>query len=142
MTIEMKREPGETDAEFEARRAAERMRQVLAAGGRIAISVDELTDEEIKTHLGEQVMLRIIVEILPGGREHLRCELARADLANVSDLSDVSDYAIVASEDVNALAQRGRWEVRGLITKHDRNQSVWSLVAKAAAWAAKEAEKI
>jgi hypothetical protein len=86
-------------------------------------------------------MLRITIDLVPGGRESAKRELARAELGNLSDLSDISDYAIVASEDVNSLAGRGRWKVRGMIARHDRNQSVWELVSKAAAWAAKEAEK-
>jgi hypothetical protein len=86
-------------------------------------------------------MLRVIVELVPGGREKLKRELARIQLGNITDLHSVSDYAIFACEDVNPVAQRGRWESRGLIAGHDRNQTVWALVAKAAAWAAAESEK-
>jgi hypothetical protein len=88
-------------------------------------------------------MLRIIVELVPGGREHLKREIARAELGNVTAAGAVlDDYVIEAKEGVNPPAQRGRWESRGLITKHDRRQTVWALVAKAAAWATKEAEKV
>lgn len=86
-------------------------------------------------------MLRITVELIPGGVGRPR-ELARAVLGNVSDLADRSDYQVAAREGDNSLCGRRAWEARGLIAGHDRNQSVWALVAKAAAWAAAEAEKI
>jgi len=76
-------------------------------------------------------MLRIIVEIVPGGVGKPR-ELARAELGNVSDLADKSDYIIRASEGVNPLAGTGAWEARGRLTGHNRNQSVWVLVSKTA----------
>lgn len=76
-------------------------------------------------------MLRIIVEIVPGGVGRPR-ELARAELGNVSDLADKSDYVIRASEGVNPLVPAPAWEARGRLTAHNRNQSVWALVAKAA----------
>jgi hypothetical protein len=62
-------------------------------------------------------------------------------LANVTGLSGLDDYAIHAAEGVNPVAVRGAWESRGLIGRHDRNQSVFALLAKGAAWAAAEAEK-
>ncbi len=86
-------------------------------------------------------MLRITIEIIPGGVGRPR-ELAQALLGNVSDLADRSNYQIAAREDDNKLAGRRAWEARGLINDHDRNQSVWALAAKAAAWAAAEAEKV
>ena len=86
-------------------------------------------------------MLKITVELIPGGvgRPH---ELARAVLGNVSDLADRSDYQIAAREGDNPLCWRRAWEARGLIAGHDRNQTIWALVAKAAVWAAAEAGKI
>jgi hypothetical protein len=85
-------------------------------------------------------MLRIIVELVPGGvgRPH---ELARAELGNVSGLADRSNYVIVAREGANPVADTPPWESRGLISGHDRRSSVWSLVSKAAAWTSAEAEK-
>ena len=85
-------------------------------------------------------MLLIKIEIVPGGWGRPR-ELARAVLGNLSSLADVSDYEISAREGDNPLAGRGLWWAKGTIEGHDRNQTVWALVAKAAAWAAAEAEK-
>ncbi|MDB5582680.1 MAG: hypothetical protein JWR80_7856 [Bradyrhizobium sp.] len=86
-------------------------------------------------------MLRILVQLVPGGDEDLVREVARAELANISDLARISDYAIIATEGVNRLAALPAWSKRGLITKHDRRQSVWKLVERAAEWAARQAEE-
>jgi hypothetical protein len=86
-------------------------------------------------------MLRILVQLVPGGDEGRLRELARAELANISGLARVSDYAISASEGTNRLATTPAWSRRGLIARHDRRQSVWRLVARAAEWAATQAEQ-
>jgi hypothetical protein len=86
-------------------------------------------------------MLRVIVELVPGGREAHKREIASMTLANVTAQAGLDDYAIHAAEGVNAVAQREAWETRGLIAGHDRQQTVWALIAKAAAWASLEAEK-
>jgi hypothetical protein len=86
-------------------------------------------------------MLVIKVELWPGGDEQFKSVLARAGIGNVSNLADVSDYEVVANETENRLAGTPAWKSRGLLPQHDRRQSVWTLVAKAAAWAASEAEK-
>jgi hypothetical protein len=85
-------------------------------------------------------MLRIVIELVPGGIGEPR-ELARIVLGNQSSLADRSDYSIAAREADNSLASRGAWESRGWIANHDRNQTVFALVERAAAWAKSEAEK-
>jgi hypothetical protein len=87
-------------------------------------------------------MLRVIVELVPGGDESRKRELARADIGNISHLAPVSDYVVRASENMNGLAGRPAWAKTGLVTKHNRNQTVWALVARAADWAAHEATTI
>jgi hypothetical protein len=72
----------------------------------------------------------------------MKRELARAHVGNLSSLAAKSDYAIYANEIDNPVAGSGPWESRGMICGHDRNQTVWALVAKVAAWAAAEAEKL
>lgn len=88
-------------------------------------------------------MLRVSVELWPGGRQEAKRQVAVLHLSNITDevTNGLEDYAIYASEGVNPPADRGRWESRGLIAGHDRRQTVWALVAKAAAWATSEAEK-
>jgi hypothetical protein len=86
-------------------------------------------------------MLRITVELVPAGREHAKRVLATADVANISGLADVSDYAVEVETAGRLEPWQPAWERRGMVAGHDRRQSVWALVAKAAAWAAKEGEK-
>jgi hypothetical protein len=88
-------------------------------------------------------MLKVRVELWPGGRQDEKHQIAVLHLSNVTDsvTNGLEDYAIFASEGVNPPADRGCWQSRGLIAGHDRRQTVWALVAKAAAWAASEAEK-
>ncbi|MCK9917339.1 hypothetical protein MXD81_50190 [Microbacteriaceae bacterium K1510] len=78
----------------------------------------------------------IKIELWPGGEEQYKTVIARAGIGNMSALADMSDYEVVASESANPLAGTPAWKGRGLVHQHDRRQSVWALVAKAAAWAA------
>ena len=54
-------------------------------------------------------MLRVTVEIWPGGEKLFRRTLAIADIGNISDLADTSDYEIRVSEGENALAGTPAW---------------------------------
>ncbi len=86
-------------------------------------------------------MLRITIELVPGGREHAKKTIATAEISNVSYLADVSDYVIEVDTKTCPNPRLPAWQSRGMIAGHDRRATVWALVAKAAAWAAKEAEK-
>jgi hypothetical protein len=70
-------------------------------------------------------MLRIVIELVPGGVGKPR-ELARIIMGNQSHLADRSDYVIAAREADNRLAGRATWESRGLIANHNRNQTVFA----------------
>ncbi len=90
-------------------------------------------------------MIQIVVKILPNGDKRRAFEVAVAEAGNISDLADVSDYAVNVCESQNPLAQPGGaldWSSCGHIFGHDRRQSVWALVAKVAAFAVAEAEKV
>ena len=86
-------------------------------------------------------MLRVTVELWPGGDETRARSLAVANVANVSHLADVSDYAVSVSEGYNPLTGTRPWSQRGHVFQHDRKTSVWALIAKVAIWAAEEAGK-
>lgn len=86
-------------------------------------------------------MLRVTVEIWPGGDKTRARSLAIANVANLSDLANVSDYAVSVSEGYNPVTNTPPWSQRGQIYEHDRRTSVWALVAKVAVWAAEEAGK-
>ena len=86
-------------------------------------------------------MLRVTVEIWPGGDKTRARAVAIANVANLSDLADVSDYAVSVTEGHNPVTDTPAWSQRGNLFQHDRRTSVWALVAKVAIWAAEEAKK-
>jgi hypothetical protein len=86
-------------------------------------------------------MLRVTVEIWPGGDKTRARAVAIANVANLSDLADVSDYAISVTEGHNPVTNTPSWSQRGSVFQHNRRTTVWALVAKVAIWAAEEASK-
>lgn len=76
-------------------------------------------------------MLVITVEVVPGGYTPMRRTIAAMNIANISDLAEISDYRIEASETRNPLAGTPPRTVRCVIRGHARAQSVWALLAKA-----------
>ena len=78
-------------------------------------------------------MLRITVEIWPGGYERHKRVLASANVGNISSLADVSDYDVEIS---TAARMEPSWqsasEKSGFVRGHARLASVWSLVEKVA----------
>ena len=89
-------------------------------------------------------MIRIIVQLVPGGDERRARELGRAELGNLSlpGPGIISSFSIAASEGSNPLAGTGPWECRGTIENHDRRESVWKIVERAAAWSSRQAEAL
>lgn len=85
-------------------------------------------------------MLRVTVELWPGGVRLEARVIASAEIANVSDLAQVSDYVVRATEGYNPVTGTPPWSASGHVMQHDRSTSVWHLVSKAAAWAAEEAK--
>jgi hypothetical protein len=82
--------------------------------------------------------LIVTVELLSDGRRRV---LGKICLQNLSDLRDVSDYKVNVTEGDNAVSGEGMWWGDGRIENHDRRQTVWALVAKAAAWATEYANR-
>lgn len=80
----------------------------------------------------------VTVELLSGGRRRV---LGKCCIENLSDLRDVSDYNVNVTEGDNAVSGEGMWRGDGRIEGHDRRQTVWSLVAQAAAWATEYANR-
>lgn len=76
-------------------------------------------------------MLVITVDLVPGGYEPHRRTIGSMRIANVSSLSDVSDYAIEAMEGANPLIGKLPCKVVCKVLAHDRRQSVWALLARA-----------
>jgi hypothetical protein len=78
-------------------------------------------------------MLRVTVEIWPGGIAELRRTLGLMNIANTSNLADVSSYEVYASEGDNRLAGTKARNCKTVIERHDRRQSVWALIEVACA---------
>ncbi len=81
-------------------------------------------------------MIVVKVYLWPNGDADRAREIATADIANISDLAGLSNYAVLAAEkssDVTGLpTQSAGFEIHS----HDRRKSVWGLVAKVAMHAA------
>jgi hypothetical protein len=77
-------------------------------------------------------MLRVIVELIPGGFGPLRRTIGSIRISNLSDLADLSDYRVEMREAANPLAGTPARNAGCVIERHDRRQSLWKLVARAA----------
>jgi hypothetical protein len=88
-------------------------------------------------------MIRIRIELIPGGDETRARELARAEIANIDAMERFShsDYAITASECDNKWAGTKAWERRGNLFEQPRRASIWKLCGALAEWALAESEK-
>lgn len=81
-------------------------------------------------------MLDVVIDLVPGGFKPLRRTIAKMVIANCTNLTDVSTYRVDATEGCNDLAGLPARRMTITIRDHDRRQSVWALIAKAAAAAA------
>ncbi len=78
-------------------------------------------------------MLVITVELLPAGYEPMRRSIATIQISNQSDLAEISDYRVIATESDNPLSGTPAAITECMVVKHDRRQSVWRLINAAAA---------
>jgi hypothetical protein len=84
-------------------------------------------------------MIKVTIEIIPGGYVEGRRTIGLMHIANISNLARQSDYRVDLTEGENPLAGTKAFACTVYVRDHDRNQSVWSLIAAALA-AAKNAE--
>jgi hypothetical protein len=76
-------------------------------------------------------VLRVTVELVPGGREAARRTIGSMIIGNISDLAEISDYAVRVMEDANPLTGALPRDLRFILREHQRHQSVWALIKKA-----------
>jgi hypothetical protein len=76
-------------------------------------------------------MLKLTIELVPGGFEPGRRTIASMRISNISNLADCSDYRIEAMETDNLLTGDPARNAECIVLAHDRKQSVWILLAKA-----------
>jgi hypothetical protein len=82
-------------------------------------------------------MIVVTVSILPGGFEHRRRDVGTLRISNISDAARVSNYAVDVMELANPLTGAPARIGGCSVEQHDRMQSVWALVERAAAGALK-----
>lgn len=78
-------------------------------------------------------MLKVSIDLMPGGASEFRRSLATMTIVNVTELSDISDYEITATEAASVLTGQSGKVFWFKLNKHDRRQSVWKLVGSAIA---------
>jgi hypothetical protein len=75
-------------------------------------------------------MLRITIELVPGGEESGAHVIGRGHIANISNLRDLSDYAVKFEEHSWQGSVRGPYV--GTLAKWPRNdRSAWEIVCAA-----------
>jgi hypothetical protein len=84
-------------------------------------------------------MIHVTVDLVPGGFQPARRTVATLRIANISELADISDYSVDFLQAANPLAGTNPCNGSCYVRSHDRRQSIWALIAKAAS-AAMEAE--
>jgi hypothetical protein len=77
-------------------------------------------------------LLVVTIDLVPAGNPELRRTIGTMRVANVSGLADVSDYAIDIMEAANPLTGTKPRNASCAVEEHDRRQSIWVLLAKAA----------
>jgi hypothetical protein len=78
-------------------------------------------------------MLRVTVELVPGGAAAFRRTIGLMTIGNISDLADVSDYRVSVTEAANPLIGTPPQVRNFVVHGHWRRQSVWKLLARAIA---------
>lgn len=78
-------------------------------------------------------MLKVTVDLHPGGASEFRRTLATMTVSNVTELSDLSDYEITATEAASVLTGEPAKMFWFRLRRHHRRQSVWKLIAAAIA---------
>jgi len=77
-------------------------------------------------------MLRVTVDLVPGGVEPRRRTIASMVIGNTSMLADMSDYRVDAIEAANPLIGTPPRMASCTVCNHERRKPVWALIEKAA----------
>lgn len=77
-------------------------------------------------------MLIVTVTLVPAGFDPLRRDIGTLRISNISDLARISDYSIDIIEAANPLTGTPARIGGCRIEAHDRIQSVWALLERAA----------
>lgn len=75
-------------------------------------------------------MLKVTVDLVPGGAEALRRTIGVLNISNISELADLSNYQVNVTEAANHLAGTPAQVRTFTVLGHARGQSVWKLLAR------------
>ncbi|WHO37233.1 hypothetical protein PMI04_011685 [Sphingobium sp. AP49] len=76
-------------------------------------------------------MMVVKVEIWPGGSEDYALEIGRLEIANLSNLADVSDYAVRLRQTAAEQLEVRPIDARTIIKAHTRRDGPWALIKRA-----------
>lgn len=76
-------------------------------------------------------MLRVTVELVPGGTEPFRRTIGAMTIANMSELAEISNYAITITKEANPLTGAPPRRFQFTLHGHSRRRSVWALIERA-----------
>ena len=82
-------------------------------------------------------MLLVTVTLVPGGLASRRRDIGTLQISNLTDLAGISDYSVDIVEAANPLTGTPSRVGGCRIDAHDRAQTVWALVERAAVAAQK-----
>jgi hypothetical protein len=78
-------------------------------------------------------MIVVTVTLVPSGCQPYRRDVGMLRISNIADLAGISDYEIDVTEAANHLTGSRARIGSCIVERHDRVQSVWALVERAAA---------
>jgi hypothetical protein len=76
-------------------------------------------------------MLQVTIELIPGGFEPMRRVIGTMHISNMSNLVDLCDYAVSATEGANPAAGIPASITESVVLGHDRRQRVWAVIQRA-----------
>jgi hypothetical protein len=76
-------------------------------------------------------MLLVTIELVPGGFGPLTRKIASMRISNLSELAELSEYRVEATETASPLTGRPPRTAECVVRAHERRQSVWALLKRA-----------
>jgi hypothetical protein len=78
-----------------------------------------------------RAMLRVTVELVPGGAEPFRRTIGAMIIVNMSNLAEISNYAITVTEEANPLTGAPSRRFQFTLHGQSRRRSAWALIERA-----------
>lgn len=75
-------------------------------------------------------MIRIRIEVVPGGHQDLAYEIGTAEIINIGEFREEYEYRYEIRERPRSETTKG-WKIRRGSVTHRREDGVWDLIARA-----------